>query len=289
MEFHGASRKARTTREPQDIQTAKLSKRGYFKAIKAAKATHWKKFLMDTTPRSIWTAKKFAIGKAVPRFPNLPDTESPTQINEALLRHFFPPRPSLSLPTILRPFTDHEPLLKSEIAKALRKSSSSSAPGPDSIPYLVWKRVHLVAPHLLTDLLAPLLKFGPHPTSLKKANGVVLDKPGKPSYDSPSSFRIIVLLQTISKLLERIVELRLVLEARRLKLLHRNQSGSLPALSSFDACLSFVDTVRTLQRRGLKVSTLFLDIKGGFDNVNARTLCGSLWRAGVPHYLVSWV
>ena len=50
-----------------------------------------------------------------------------------------------------------------------------------------------------------------------------------------------------------------------------------------------MDTVRTLQRPGLKVLTLFLDIKGGFDNVNAPTLCRSLPKEGVPHYLVSWV
>ena len=133
------------------------------------------------------------------------------------------------------------------MAEALRKFSPSSVPGPDSIPYSVWKRVHLVASHLLTDLLAPLLKFGHHSTSLKRANGIVLDKPGKPSYDSPASFRIIVLLQTVSKILERIMATRLALQARRLSLLHRNQCGSLPSRSYFDACLSLVDTVRTLQ------------------------------------------
>ena len=149
--------------------------------------------------------------------------------------------------------------------------------------------MHLVAPHLLTDLLAPLLKFGHHPASLKRANGVILDKLGKPSYDSPASFRIIVLLQTVSKILERIMALRLALQVRRLSLLHWNQCGFLPSVSSFDACLSLVDTVRTLQRPGLKVSTLFLDIKGGFDNIRAPALCTSLHKAGVPHYLVSWV
>ena len=37
-----------------------------------------------------------------------------------------------------------------------------------------------------------------------------------------------------------------------------------------------------------KVSTLFLDIKGGFDNVNASFLCGMLKARGVIPYLVSW-
>jgi len=65
-------------------------------------------------------------------------------------------------------------------------------------PNSVWKRVHRVAPHIILDLLAPLVAYGSHPLTLKKADGIVLDKPGKPSYDSPSSFRVIVLLQTFS-------------------------------------------------------------------------------------------
>ena len=124
---------------------------------------------------------------------------------------------------------------------------------------------------------------------MKMANGVVLDKPGKPSYDSVSSFRIIVLLQTLSKILERIDASRLSAIARYVGLLHRNQCGSLPSLSSFDACTALIDTVRTLQRPPLKVSSLFLDIKGGFDNVDADILCSSLHSKGVNHYLVSWV
>jgi len=124
---------------------------------------------------------------------------------------------------------------------------------------------------------------------MKKANGIVLDKPGKPSYDSPGSFRVIVLLQTISKILQRVIAFRLSLVARALKLVHHNQCGSLPSLSLFDGAVSLVDTVRTLHRPGLNVSTLFLDIKRGFDNVNASILCSSLRDVGVAHYIVSWI
>ena len=288
-EFHTSTRKARASNDPQDRAITRLSKQGYFKSSKAAKAQHWKSFLAEATPRTIWTAKKFAIGRVTPRFPNLPDATSPEEINNALLAHLFPPKPLPLVPSILRPHKGCDPLLPSEIAAALRKCSSPSAPGPDTIPYSVWKRVHLVAPRVLTELLSPLLKFGYHPASLKKANGIVLDQPGKPSYDSPASFRVIVLLQTASKILERVVASRLSLVARSLRLVHHNQCGSLPTLSSFDAALSLVDSVSTLQRPGFKVSSLFLDIKGGFDNVNASILCSSLKKAGVPHYMVLWI
>lgn len=87
----------------------------------------------------------------------------------------------------------------------MAKYSPSSAPGPDEIPYSVWEAVNRLNPDILLSLLAPLVAFGYHPPVLKHANRGVLDKPGKPSYDSPASFRIIVLLKTVSKILEPIM------------------------------------------------------------------------------------
>ena len=176
-----------------------------------------------------------------------------------------------------------------EVSTALASCSPSSAPGPDTIPYLVCEAVHRIAPSVLTSLLAPLLRFGHHSSALKKANSVELDKPGTPSYESPSSFRIIVVLQTVSKILERIAASRLSAVARNVGLLNPNQYGSLSSLSSFDACAALVDTVHTLQRPGRKISSLFLDIKGGFDHVDADILCRALPSNGVPHYLVTWI
>ena len=180
------------------------------------------------------------------------------------------------------------PLSKHEIGRALARSSPSSAPGPDKTPNSVWKRVHLVAPHLIHDLLDPLVTYGSHPLTLKRAEGIVRDKPGKPSYDSPSSFRVIVLLQTFSKILERIMNSRLSCVARVTGLINPHQCGSLAGPSATDAISTLSHEVRTLQMAGKKVSTLFLDIKGGFDNVNPSSLCGMLKAKGVNPYLVAW-
>jgi len=113
--------------------------------------------------------------------------------------------------------------------------------------------------------------------------------PGKASYDSRASFRIIVLLKTISKTLERVMTVRLSAIARSKGLLHPNQCGSLPGLSSSDACLTLIHEIKTLQRPRLKVSTLFLDIKAGFDNVNVSTLRARLRTSRIPSYMVDWV
>jgi len=187
------------------------------------------------------------------------------------------------------PQSSAPPLTKEEIAHALSRSSSSSAPAPDWIPYSTWKRVNSINPSILLQILSPLVSLGYHPASLKGANGVVLDKPGKASYESPTSFRIIVLLRTVSIIRERIIAARLLLVARARGLIHPNQCGSLPGLSTYHACLTLMNDVRTLQRPCLKVSSLFLDIKAGLDNVDNPTLTRILREGGIPSYLVSWV
>ena len=112
------------------MDLARLSMQGYFKAIKKAKNSHWTDFLARTTPHNIWTAKKFVTPRKTPRFPNLPDANSPVEINKALLDLFFPPKPELPTRGHLHRHVSADPLTKAEIAAALAKSSPSSAPGP---------------------------------------------------------------------------------------------------------------------------------------------------------------
>jgi len=205
------------------------------------------------------------------------------------LDHFFHSKPP---PPPLLHLTQHEdytPLTSEEISRTLSKSANTSAPGPDHIPYLVWKSVHSLKPSHLPSLLDPLLAHSFHPPSLKKALGNVLDKPGKPSYDSPSSFRVIVLLQTHSKILERVVASRLSAQATICSLIHPLQCGSLPGRSTADAALVLQHNVESFHHLRYKVSTLFLDVKGGFDNVESPSLLALLSRKGVSPYLVQWV
>jgi len=270
------------------LASARAARTAYFKAIKKAKRDHWSAFLATATPQTVWTAKKFAVGRPPPRFPELPGTSTPVELNKALFDHLFPGVPVGPLNSVLLPFRDCPALAADEIGRALARLSPSSAPGPDMTPNSVWKRVHRVAPHVIQDLLAPLVAHGFHPPALKMADRIVLDKPGKPSYDSPSSFRVIVLLQTFSKILERIMNSRLSCVVRAAGLLDPHQCGSLAGLSASDAINTLTHEVRTLQMAGRKVSTLFLDIKGGFDNVNPSTLCSMLKARAVNPYLVSW-
>jgi len=159
---------------------ARAARNMYFKAIQTAKRVHWLQFLANVDSQSVWDARKIAAGRAPDCFPTLQNASSPTEINNTLLQHFFPPRPSPPPPLILPAFKDVPPVSPAEVSSPLRKSSNMSAPGPSGIPYPIWKQVNKANKQLLPALFTPRLTHGYDPLAMKKANGIVLDKPGKP-------------------------------------------------------------------------------------------------------------
>jgi len=138
-EYYKAARAAKKHDTPHMREVAGTSKWGYINAIQAAKNEHWSSFLLTATPQRLWTAKRCAYGRAQPRFPSLPGAETPQQMNDVLLEHFFPPKDPFSQPPGLRPHNSVPLLTTEEIAAALCKCSPTSAPGPDGIPYSTWK------------------------------------------------------------------------------------------------------------------------------------------------------
>jgi len=228
-------------------------------------------------------------GRPPLRCPDLAGVSDPTEVAETLLHPFFPPKPPPPPLLRLTRLEHYTPVTSEEVSRAFSKSSNTSATGPNHIPYSGWKSVHQLKPSLLPSLLDPRLAHGFHPSSLKQALGIVQDKPGKPGHDSPSSFRVIVLLRTLSKILEMVVTSRLTAQATTFSLIHPLQCGSLPGRSTADAAIVLQQHVESFHRLRYKVSTLFLDLKGGFDNVESPSLLSLLCRNGVSLYLVQWV
>jgi len=109
------------------------------------------------------------------------------------------------------------------------------------------------------------------------------------SYDSPSCVHIMVLIKTVSKILDRIMTVRLAILARVKGLLNPNECGSIPSLRTFDAYATLFHEIRTLQRSKFTVFTLFLNIKACFGNVDNYTWRSSLLTKNISSNIVDWV
>ena len=93
-------------------------------------------------------------------------------------------------------------------------------------------------------------------------------------------------MQTFSKIAQRIINQRLIKFAKTNDLYSIRQTGSLPQTATFDACILLKHWVKEAQAPSLKASTMFLDIKGGFHNVDHRTLIDRLASHNTPGAMV---
>ena len=94
-----------------------------------------------------------------------------------------------------------------EMMETLVQCSGQSTPGPDNLTWTHFKC--LVAHEEVTSLFLWIanacLQVGVWPKKLKESMTVVISKPGKLSYNVPKAFRLIVLLNTMGKLFEKMI------------------------------------------------------------------------------------
>jgi len=62
---------------------------------------------------------------------------------------------------------------------------------------------------LFTHLVEVCIQVGHRPDHFKESLSVIILKPGKPSYSTPKVFRLIVLLNTLGKLFEKMLSQRM--------------------------------------------------------------------------------
>ncbi|KAI0999644.1 hypothetical protein K3495_g8553 [Podosphaera aphanis] len=141
-------------------------------------------------------------------------TESPVKVN-FMAQHFFPPPVTPDFQDIAG-FTYHEELetipnviTQQDIEEALRKLPNDKALGPDGIPNRLLKNCSKTLSKVLAELFNACLRLGYHPNKFKEFTTIVIRKPQKPSHDTPKSYRPIALLNTMGKLLEKLVANRI--------------------------------------------------------------------------------
>lgn len=175
-----------------------------------------------------------------------------------------------------------------EVEEAVLRAGNT-APGADEIPpaalKLAWPRIsHAV--HVLYDWC---IAEGYHPACFKRADICVLPKPGKRDRSSPRSYRLISLLSTLGKGIERIVARRLACKAIAEEIIPRGYHGAVPARSATDLALQLAEHAERTLADGDVLSTLTFDVKGAFDAVlpgrMARRLLDQRW----PSHVVRWV
>jgi hypothetical protein len=285
----------KATRSEHDWITFKSFRNRYFRSIRQAKSDSWKEFLQGAVGKSVFHAYRYTKPRRVERTPILRH-EGREVIKfgekcELLRTVMFPPPPdSISQSQMsdshALPWPDITSL---EIKEAIFSSNPNKAPGPDGMTFLNLQQAYMAVPWLFDLIYRSLLIVGYHPHCWREGIGAILKKGNKPDYTAPKAYRVIVLLNCLGKVSEKIIAKRLSYLSEANQLLHMQQMGGRRQRTAIDAAMALTHDIQCAKNVKRITSVLFLDVKGAFDHVSKERLIQVLRQMTLPPPLLSWV
>lgn len=167
----------------------------------------------------------------------------------------------------------------SEVFTTLMNLRSASAPGWDNIPTMFLKIANKLVVPIITHLTNLCFEQGIFPPALKIAVITPIHKNGKT--DDPTNYRPISVLTSISKIIEKILNSRLINYLNRYNLLSNTQFGFRSGRSTEDAVITLSSKIIAQVDNNQKCLAVFLDLKKAFDTVEISTLLKRLDDLGI--------
>ena len=174
------------------------------------------------------------------------------------------------------------------VGRILSGCSNQSAPGEDRMGAEIVKLLWQWDPERITNLVRLCIQIGTHPESWKTAKGVVIPKPGKPDYRQIRAHRVIALLDSMGKLVEKTAAHLIADQLERKRSLHEGQYGCRRRRSCVDAVAVLISDAQQAWSRKNVAGALLMDVKSAFNNVSRGHLIGRIVALGVESDLVRW-
>ena len=163
---------------------------------------------------------------------------------------------------------------KFEFRFAIQKYIDTFTPGPDRMSWHHWKIIIKNDECLskIINIANACINLGFWPEYFKVSTTVIISKPNKPSYNNPKTFHLIILLNTLGKLIEKAIADRIQFIVASNNFLHPSQLGGLKFKSTSDAGIALTHIIHLGWSKGRTMSTLAFDISQFFPSLNHRFL-----------------
>ncbi|KAF8669057.1 hypothetical protein AX14_006068 [Amanita brunnescens Koide BX004] len=270
----------------------------YNMATREARQAHFMhKIELMTENNAPWEGIRWTRPRAPPKFSVIKDGDAPVTSMPALFdlmhRHFSsassraPPSDTFldSLPQL--PMRDWPRISTQEIGDMLKLTSNCSAPGPDSITWHHLKQIFDMegVAEAITLFFNNICEFGVWPSWFKESVSVIIPKPKKTDYTVPKAYRPIALLNTMGKLLTKVLANRMQFDAAAYSLLHDGQCGGVRKHATIDAGVVLLDFINTNRERGWHTSVCAIDVAQFFPSLNHTAVTRVLAKLGFAETL----
>lgn len=250
------------------------------KAIRKAKRQAWNT-LREEIDRDLWgTGYKIVTGKIGLRsIVTLTDDEQ-MRVAEEL----FPKHQTKIWPKIAVKQEDIPICTREEIVVAGRRIKTGKAAGPDGIPPEVIKAIAEQRPELMERTLNGIIKQGCFPREWKVGRLMLIEKPGK--IDGRTTYRPLCLLNVVAKLLEQIINRRLIDEMEEKGALSSMQFGFRKGMSTVDAIKKVQDSTREANNFAVMIT---LDVKNAFNSASWNGIIKILKKRQISPYIIKLI
>ncbi|GBL79530.1 Putative protein in type-1 retrotransposable element R1DM [Araneus ventricosus] len=168
-----------------------------------------------------------------------------------------------------------KPFTHNELESILQKVPTKKAPGYDVIDFVILKSIFKHFPKLLLSFYNKCLNLQCFPTPLKVGIIVLFHKKEKPKSET-KSYRLVSLLPTFGKILEKLLLERLNCHLWTNNLQAANQYGFTVNQSSEEVIVDFIDEIEKTRSTKQLALVISLDIKGAFDQLEYNSFKTSL-------------
>lgn len=181
-----------------------------------------------------------------------------------------------------------DPAEISEIICIVRNLKNPKAPGLDEVNNILIKNLPPRGFEYLKFIINSCLKLQHFPKVWKHAKVIPIPKPGKPA-NEVSSYRPISLLSSISKILERIVLIRINDYLEENNIIPTQQCGFRTGRSTSHQLIKVINTAKENIKKKMSTGMIFLDVEKAFDRVWHNGLLFKMIKLRFPIALIKIV
>lgn len=180
-----------------------------------------------------------------------------------------------------------EPTTPYEVLGVILSMGKKNSQDINDIPFKVIQHAALNLIHPLTHIFNLSVDNGVFPTMMKTSKVIPIYK-GKGSKLDLDKHRGVAIVNTFSKVFEKLASSRLIKFLNKYKFFDENQFGFLRGRSTNHAILRIINFVTNAINRGEYAVGIFLDAMKAFDSVNHSILLKKLENAGIRGSALAW-
>ena len=304
-------RRYKTSASPQAkiiYKRALAKQRRYYKKAKKESWLHYINGINSKTPsKVVWQKIRKLSGKFVPApLPTLKIDDTlitePSEVANKLGKHFSEISSSNNYPTDFQRIRDAQITLNFDSGKfeayntkfSLREfrealsSTEATAPGEDTIMYEMLKHLPDDTKKFLLKIINKIWETGILPKDWKISIIIPVKKPNKDSFQA-TSYRPIALTSCVCKLMEKMINTRLVWHLEANGLISPYQFGFRKNRSTLDPLLRLSNQIQQGFAKQCQTIGIFFDLEKAYDTTWRSGIIKQLYKMGIRGRMMKFI